>query len=238
MNNRKLPSPLEKIRLRLAADGETLKRLSFGKKVEFIIGYYKIPFLIFLILCLFVWYVGDAISSSRNDILLNVFITNDDYDIFNAGRLKADFTQLHPLEKRQAYEFDDTMYIALNGDATELTAASRGKIIAYMTTRELDAVITTESVYDNYFCSVDIPVEPLENILGEELLAALQPYLVEGLDFEGDSAYTALDLSGCRYVKNANLPAGMELNEGYYMFVPYGAPHPGAIRRLVEMLYS
>ena len=226
----------ERLRKWRRTEAEKLSRMTFRKKIEYIFAYYKWAFVGILVLALFGWYVGDAVSTAQKEVVLEGFFTNDDYNVFPADTVKKEYAAGLALKKNQTLILDDTLYISLEGDATEYTAASKGKVIAYMAARELDFVVTTRSVLDYYMDGGSVPMLDLNAVLPEDLLTKLSDCLIAGTDSDGSPAYVALDLSGCRYVQASAYKD--ELPEPYVLFLPYGAPHTEQVVDFLRFLYS
>ena len=211
----------QKVKLWRDTESAKLRTMTFGGKIGYIFTYYWKWMLLFLVAVMFCGYVGDAIVQAHKETVLEGFFTNDDYNLFPAGELEREFAAVLELGKGQRVIFDDSLYIGLDGIAREYSAASNGKIIAYMATQELDFVVTTETVYSYY--AEDVPMADLETVLSPELFAALEDYLVEGTDPDGKACFTGVDMSQSRYVAGRDkADAGAER---YIMFVPYNAPH-------------
>lgn len=215
----------QKVKLWRDTESAKLRTMTFGGKIGYIFTYYWKWMLLTLVVLMFCGYVGDAIVQAHKETVLEGFFTNDDYNLFPAGELEREFAAVLELGKGQRVIFDDSLYIGLDGIAREYSAASNGKIIAYMATQELDFVVTTETVYSYY--AEDVPMADLETVLSPELFAALEDYLVEGTDPDGKACFTGVDMTQSRYVAGRDkADAGAER---YIMFIPYSAPH-------VEML--
>ena len=227
----------EKLRKWQSNTAEQIRPLNFWQKAEYFFSYYKLWLLGLLIFILFAGYIGDAVIQSHKEILLEGFFTNDEWNVFDASCLEDEYASLYPPEKNQMYLFDDSLYISLDGDATEYTAASKGKIIAYMATRELDFIITTEPVLDFYLDSNAVPMEDFEDILMPDQFSQLRPYLRSGTDSEGVAAFVALDLSKSPLVaENENVLSG-NATDTYWMFIPYGAPHREVLIQFIDFLF-
>ena len=211
----------QKVKLWRDTESAKLRTMTFGGKIGYIFTYYWKWMLLTLVVLMFCGYVGDAIVQAHKETVLEGFFTNDDYNLFPAGELEREFAAVLELGKGQRVIFDDSLYIGLDGIAREYSAASNGKIIAYMATQELDFVVTTETVYSYY--AEDVPMADLETVLSPELFAVLEDYLVEGTDPDGKACFTGVDMSQSRYVAGRDkADAGAER---YIMFVPYNAPH-------------
>lgn len=211
----------QKVKLWRDTESAKLRTMTFGGKIGYIFTYYWKWMLLTLVVLMFCGYVGDAIVQAHKETVLEGFFTNDDYNLFPAGELEREFAAVLELGKGQRVIFDDSLYIGLDGIAREYSAASNGKIIAYMATQELDFVVTTETVYSYY--AEDVPMADLEAILSPALFSALEDYLILGTDPEGKACFTGVDMTQSRYVAGRG-----EADTGsgrYIMFVPYNAPH-------------
>ena len=213
-----------------------LRTMKFGEKIGYIFTYYWKWMLLFLIVVMFCGYVGDAVVQAHKEIVLEGFFTNDDDNLFPAGELEKDFSATLGLSKKQAVVFDDSLYISQDGGATEYSAASNGKIIAYMATQELDFVVTTEAVYDFY--KEDVPMADLGKLLTPELYAQLEAYLIEGVDPDGNPFFTGLDMSQSRYVAGAGADKDERITGRYVLFVPYSAPHREMLNEYLAFCFS
>lgn len=213
-----------------------LRTMKFGEKIGYIFTYYWKWMLLFLIAAMFCGYVGDAVVQAHKEIVLEGFFTNDDYDLFPAGNLQRDYAATLALEKKQAVVFDDSLYISFDGGATEYSAASNGKIIAYMATQELDFVVTTEAVYDYY--AKDVPMADMEQLLSPELFARLAEYLVAGAGPDGNACYTGLDMTQSRYVAGTGADQDERITQRYILFVPYNAPHTEMLNDYIAYCFS
>ena len=217
-------------------ESEKLRTMKFGEKIGYIFTYYWKWMLLFLIAVMFCGYVGDAVVQAHKEIVLEGFFTNDDYDLFPAGELQREYAAVLGLGKKQAVVFDDSLYISLDGGAREYSAASNGKIIAYMATQELDFVVTTEAVYDFY--REDVPMADLGKLLTPELFAQLEEYLVTGTDPDGNTCYTGLDMSQSRYVAGTGADQDERITQRYVLFVPYNAPHTEMLNEYIAYCFS
>lgn len=211
-----------------------LRTMRFGEKLGYIFTYYWKWMLLFLILLMFCGYGVDAVVQAHKETVLEGFFTNDDYNLFPAGELEREFAATLELGRKQKLIFDDSLYVSLDGSAREYSAASNGKIIAYMATQELDFVVTTEPVYDFY--QGDVPMADLEAVLSPELLALLEGSLVKGVDPDGQECFTGVDMTKSRYIAGA----GMEesLAERYILFIPYSAPHIEMLNEYLTFCFS
>jgi len=228
----------EKFRKWKTSEAEKLSRMTFRKKVDHIFTYYKGWMFLFLVIILFCGYIGDAVISAHKEVILEGFFTNDDWNLFDADVIKKDYGEEIGLGKNQILILDDDLYIALNGDATEYTAASRGKIIAYMSTGELDFVITTGDVLDYYMNSSAVPMLPFDELLTPEQFEKYNDCLFIGPDTNREDSYIALDLTASRYVSGSGADTNPNITDTYYMFIPYNAVHTDQIRNFIDYMFS
>lgn len=222
----------ERIQKWYKREREKLSTMKAGEKLSYLFTYYKGWAIGFLLLCVLVGYVADAVTQSGKEIVLQGFFTNDEYGLFPAQTLQKEIEDLLGVQKGQRVVFDDDLYIDLEGQAREYSAASNGKIIAYMAVGELDFVVTSRSVYEHY--AGDVPLKELGALLPEELRQRLEPWLVEGNDGDGTAGYVAIDMAGSRFLRDSELAGEGE----YFLFVPYSAPHSEAIARFIAYCFE
>lgn len=221
---------ISRIRGWLAAERDKLRPMTLKQRVSYLTTYYTKWLIGFLILCLFVGFLGDALIQSRKQIVLQGFITNDDYNYFPAGAMEKEYASTLSLSSGERIVFDDTLYIDLDGSADEYTAASNGKVIAVMAVNQLDFMVTTLPVFE-HFCG-ELPMKDLEKFLPEDILAAVGEELILGLDENGEEAYVAINMAGSRYLK------GRELQQDFCLFIPYNIPNEEALLRFLRYCFE
>ncbi len=216
---------------------EKLKPMSFRQKLSYFFTYYKGWLLGLLVLILFAGYIGDFLVQRNKETVLEGFFTNDDYGVFNAKEILDDFADTLTLQKNQNIIMDDDLYIDLEGGARDYSAASNGKIIAYMSVGELDFVVTCKEIYEHY--AGNVPMLDLSSVLSPELNSELAPYYVYGSNIdsegkEGSAFPAAVELSQSRFLKDRpDVPEGT-----YYLFAPYQAPHREALADFIEFCFA
>ena len=80
-------------------------------------------------------------------------------------------------------------------------------------------------------------MKDLAGILPPELLAQLEPYLIEGRDTDGNIIYEALDMTASRYVAGVGADGDPAVTDTYYLFVPYNAPHTDQLAAYIRYCF-
>ena len=217
------------------AEHAKLAPMSPYQRLCYILRYYRGwlagTALLIAALCL----IGNAAAQSRKQILLEGFFTNDEWNLFDADVIQKDYGAVLSLKSDQRLVFDDGLYIDLGGQASDITSASNGKIVAYMAAGELDFVVTTRPVLTHF--EGQVPMKDLAGILPPELLAQLEPYLIEGRDTDGNIIYEALDMTASRYVAGGGADGDPAVTDTYYLFVPYNAPHTDQLAAYIRYCF-
>ena len=213
------------IRRWLQTEQEKLRPMTIKQKISYLTSYYTGWFVLFLIICLFIGFAGDALIQSRKEIVLQGFITNDDLNYFPGTQMEKDYAAVLGLNRNQRIVFDDTLYFDLEGNADEYTAASNGKVIATMAVNQLDFMITTRPVLEHF--EGQLPMKDLEKFLPDDILRSVQGSLAPGLDENGNEAFVGINMSKSRSWKNGDTECD------FYLFIPYNIPNE---ERLIEFL--
>lgn len=207
----------------LRGERDKLRGMTLGKKLEYIFSYYKGWIAGLLLLCLLGAYIGDVVIRAGQEVVLEGFFTNDDWGLFDAGVMQREYSQVLGLGPDQQVVFDDSLYVDMNGGATEYTAASNGKLIAYMATQELDFVVTSKEVMQRY--ADQVPMLDPRELLPEELLERLSDQLYYHTNQDGERVCIALDMTKSRYIAGTGADQDPRVQQTYYLFAPYSAPH-------------
>ena len=213
-----------------------LRPMTARQRAGYILHYYRFWFIGLALLLLVGFYVGDAVIQSHKETLLQGFFTNDEYNLFPAERIEKDYAATQTLTRQQRVVFDDALYIDLGGEASEYTAASNGKLAAYMMMHELDFVVTSDEVLEYY--KDTFPMEDLEALLPADLREALADKLFFNTDADGKTTAIALDMTQSRFVAGTGADADPNVQHTYYFFVPAGAPHPEQIVQFLRYSFG
>ena len=211
------------MRIRSWFEGERQKMapLTTKQKISYLTSYYTGWFVLFLIVCMFVSFFGDAVIQSGKTIVLQGYFTNDDYNYFPGSQMEAEYGKLLGLSPRQRIVFDDSLYFDLEGNANEYTAASNGKVIATMAVNQLDFMVTTLPVLEHF--RGELPMKDLERFLPQDILDAVADALVPGLDENGQEAMVGINMARSRYLKD------LDTEMDFYLFIPYNIPNEQAL---------
>ena len=217
-------------------EAEKLRPMNAKQRAGYILHYYRFWIFGLLVLLAVGFYIGDAVVQSRKEIVLQGFFTNDAYNLFPAESIEKDYAATQDLIKRQRIVFDDALYIDLGGEASEYTAASNGKLMAYTMTHELDFVVTSDEVLAYY--KDHMPMKDLREILPADLQQQLGGALYTATDSEGKMSCIAVDMTQSRFVAGTGADADPNVRHTYYFFVPAGAPHPEQIVQFLRYSFG
>ena len=222
---------LQKVAGSFKKDIQTMKRLSFRKKLTFIFDYYKGYFFIFLCLCLLGYYIGGLVTEIRNETVLEGFFSNDDEDLFPAKELTKAFSAYLGLGARQQVIFDDSLYVIPNSSA-EYNTGSQSKIIAYIAARELDFLVTTRDLIEMY--APNCPVQDLEELLPDDLRERLQDQFLYCEDGSGTWKACGVSLAGSRFTKDSEA----QKEAPHYMMVFSYTQHQEALLQFFRYAFE
>ena len=212
---------ISRIRSWFRREQEKLRPMTLKQKVSYLTTYYTRWFVLFLIICLFIGFIGDALIQSRKEIVLQGYFTNDDNNFFPGSKMEKEYAAVLDLKRGQRIVFDDSLYFDLEGTADEYTAASNGKVIATMAVNQLDFMVTTRPVLEHF--RGELPMKDLEAFLPQDILNVVREDLVPGLNEKGEEAMVAINMARSRYLKN--IPAEVD----FYLFIPYNIPNESAL---------
>lgn len=222
---------LQRIRESFSKDIATLRTLSFTQKLRFILDYYRGYAFIFLCLALAGFYLGDVWMQTRRETVLEGFFTNDEINCFPADQIAKEFSRVLGLSSKQQVVFDDSLYIQ-RGSSIDYHTASQSKIVAYVSARELDFLVTTRELTDYY--SKTFPLCDLEQLLPSQLAGQLKDNLYYIPDSQGVTKACAVSLEGSRFSKGA---ASHTAAPHYLMVFSY-TQHPDAVIRFLEYAFE
>ncbi|NBK21827.1 MAG: hypothetical protein EOM68_07360 [Spirochaetia bacterium] len=205
------------------AEKEKLHQMSLGKKVGYLVTYYRWMALLLVAMVLLVIYLGDIAYRSSKTFVLQGFIANDEQQLFDEKALTSGFSSYLGLGAKEIVVLDDSLYVQL-GKADHYIEASMAKIYAYMAAKELDFLIGPEFVVDHYLSA--LVMRDFTHLFTNDkqaLSKLLEPHLHASLSSEGMEGFYKLDLGFSRYAGDIPL----------FMIIPKGSPNP---ERVLEFL--
>ncbi len=212
-------------------DREILKTLTFRQKIRFFMDYYRWLAFLLLVLLLILFYIGDLIAQTRRTIDLQGFFLNDRQNLFPAQELIEDFSAYQNTPSGHRIAFEDSLYVDLASD-NEYTAASQGKLVAYVAAKELDFLVAPEDLAQYYAQSFLLC--DLEELLPEDLASELQEDFYYAADGTGERKACGLNLCRSRFLQNPVYDNA----EDYYLLVLSYTPHRDAMVSFIRYAYD
>lgn len=207
-------------------DLATLRTLSFRQKLIFIKDYYKGAAFAFLCFALLAFYIRDAWVTAHRETVLEGFFTNDDKNLFPAKSIAGDFSSHLSLNKDQQVIFDDSLYVIIGSKDTYQTT-SQSKILAGVSAKELDFLVTTEELTPYY--SEHFPIYDLEELLPTDLKEYLKEDLYYGKDNSGDVKACAVNMAHSRFAQGS---------DSHYLMAFSYTKHTDALIKFLEYAFE
>lgn len=221
----------KKLKQNIQKDRETLRQLTFRQKIRFIRDYYKGQAFILICLCLLAFYVGDAWVTAHRETVLEGFITNDEENLFPAKELARDFTDYLELSSDQQVLFDDSLFVRI-GSGGDYETSSQSKIVAYVSARELDLLITTKELTEYY--TPNFPLYDLEKLLPEDLKERLQDDFYYAEDGSKEYKACAVSMEHSRFAEDA----AADGTEPHYLMAFSYTQHPEVLVQFLEYAFE
>lgn len=185
-----------------------------------------IQIILFVVVLLVGIYITDLLIQRTKPIRLQLFVANDDQNIFEAKKLEYGLSTYLRLSTNERIIVDDSLYVVF-GSSDRYVESSLSKIYAYMAAKELDILIAPMEVVKHY--AAGLPMLDYPTLLSDEpaLLDRLSENLVSFAASDGEEKLYLLDLSKSRYAhSNAS-----------HMAIPASAPHADAIIAFLRYLF-
>lgn len=199
---------------------EKLQTMSFTKKVEYLITYYKWVAFLLILIVLLLTYFGDLAYRSTKTFVMQGFIANDEEHLFDEKAITTAFTEYLDLGPKEVVVFDDSLYVQL-GKADHYIEASMAKIYAYMAAKELDFLIGPEFVVDHYLSA--LLMRDFTEVFTDQA-KQLKPYLKKSFSSDGVEGFYKLDLGFTRFAGEIPL----------FMIIPEKSPHPKMVGEFLK----
>ncbi len=185
-----------------------------------------IQILLLLVGLLVAVYVADLLIQRTKTIVLQLFVANDDQDVFEAKRIESELASVFSIQSDERIIVDDSLYVVL-GSSDHYVESSLSKIYAYMAAKELDALIAPLNVVEHYVKG--LPMLDFPTLLSQRpgLLERLAPFLKVAESIDGQEKEYLLDLTQSRY----------EPSTPFYMAIPQSVPHTQALITFLQYLF-
>jgi len=96
-----------RIRSWYLTESDKLRPMTWKQKISYLTTYYTRWFVLFLIICLFVSFIGDALIQSRKEIVLQGYFTNDDNNFFPGSKMEKEYAAVLDLKHFSPYALYD-----------------------------------------------------------------------------------------------------------------------------------
>lgn len=179
-------------------DRQVFQSLTRKQKVRYILDYYKGWFFIAFAALLILYYIGDMVYQSHQEIDLQGFFINDDHNLFPAKKLISDFSGYARTPRGHRIAFEDSLFVDLDS-GTEYHAASQSKVVAYIAAKELDFLVVPKDLAEHYIPS--FVLRDLRDVLPAELSQSLAGDLSYAKDGTGAEKACCLDLKRSRFLE-------------------------------------
>lgn len=207
-------------------DLAVLRTLSFRQKLIFIKDYYKGTAFAIFCFALLAFYIKDAWVTAHRETVLEGFFTNDDENLFHAKDISNDFSAYLNLTKDQQVVFDDSLYVIIGSKDTYQTT-SQSKILAGVSAKELDFLVTTQELMPYY--SEHFPVYDLEDLLTDDLKDLLKDDLYYGKDNSGTLKACAVNMAHSRFAQGS---------DSHYLMAFSYTKHSDALVQFLEYAFE
>lgn len=189
------------------------KRLSTMDKDEkrkYVVHYYKWHFL-GGILCIFLlFWLGQTIYKANLPTALILAITNDGANYTAEEYIPEAFRDYYSLDKKNIIQIFTDLEIANAEDAriSDGTLTDYEKVIVYISSDKLDAIIGDENALNYYKSTGDIAI--IDNCMDKDLYSQLEDKIVMATDDtkymnNGEPYAAAIDISNTDFVKDSDI---------------------------------
>ncbi len=184
-----------------------LKSMETGEKWKYIILYYKWYFVGAVVAVFLCCWIGKTIYTTTLPTELMVAVTNDGTNAVCEQYIPDAFRDYYGLDVKNIIQVFDNLTIENADDVViqESTLTDYEKIIVYISSDRLDAIIGNGKTLDYYKSTGDIAI--LDQCMDEDLYRQVEDYTVEVTDEtgymnDGKPFIAALDISDTEFARN------------------------------------
>lgn len=220
-----------KIKQNFNKDCATLKTLNFRQKLVFIKDYYKGEMFALFCLCLLAFYIQDVWVTAHKTTVLEGYFTNDDENLFPAKSVANDFSEYLNLSEDEQVHFDDSLYVIIGSKNTYQTT-SQSKILAGVSAKDLDFLVTSEELTPYY--TEHFPIYDLDELLPEDLRNQLKDSFYYGTDNSGTRKACAVSMENSRFAQGKM----SEDSAPHYLMAFSYTEHPETLIQFLEYAFA
>ncbi|MCI8510069.1 MAG: hypothetical protein HFJ06_16165 [Lachnospiraceae bacterium] len=187
-----------------------LASMDARERRRYILHYYKWHFAGGIFLILFLYLLGHTIYKANLPTELIVAITNDGPNAIAEKYIPDTFRSYYDLDSKNIIQVFTDLTIDNTDDVAirQSTLTDYEKMIVYITSDKLDAIIGNEQTLNYYRSTGDIAV--IDACIDKELYSQIEKYIVTASSDdtymnEGKPYSAAIDISGTEFANNCNL---------------------------------
>ena len=187
-----------------------LQAMDGKEKRRYIIQYYKWYFIGAVVAVFLCYILGRTIYTATLPTELVVAVTNDGTNVICEQYIPDAFRKYYQLDKKNTIQVFDNLTIEDADDATiqESTLTDYEKMIVYISSDRLDAIIGNEDTLNYYKSTGDIAV--VDQCMDEELYQQIADHIVQVTDDtkymnDGKPYAAAIDISGTEFARKCQL---------------------------------
>ncbi len=216
-----------------------LASMDTKERRKYILYYYKWHFAGGIFLILFLYLLGHTIYKANLPNELIVAITNDGPNAVAESYIPDTFRNYYNLDSKNIIQVftDLTIDNSDNVAIRQSTLTDYEKMIVYITSDKLDAIIGNEQTLNYYKSTGDIAV--IDACIDKELYSQIEKYIVTASPDdtymnEGKPYSAAIDISGTEFADNCNLSY-----DKVYLMIPNNRYTDNtATIRLIRMIFG
>lgn len=206
---------------------EKMKRLSVRGRVSYVWEYYKVYFLLpLLIVCVIVG-VYYSLHSGEAEIRLYGAVINAGLEVERLDGLAEELARELELDENQKVVVDGSYTLATDGMDTNYTMMDRAKLSTYIMGREMDFVVLPEQLAREY-CSLDAFYD-LDQLVDVDVLQQVDKQY-QGMTKEGNDSFCGMYVS-----ETAWLDEFPELAD-YVICIPKTTEHSEDVKVILKQI--
>lgn len=216
-----------------------LETMDGKEKRRYIIQYYKWYFIGAIAAVIFCYIIGRTIYTATLPTELIVAVTNDGTNVISEQYIPDAFREYYQLGKKNTIQIFDDLTIENADDATiqESTLTDYEKMMVYISSNRLDAIIGNEDTLNYYKSTGDIAI--IDQCMDDELYQQIADHIVQASDDtkymnDGKPYAAAIDISDTEFAKKCQFSY-----DTVYLMIPNNRyVENEATLRLIRMIFG